>query len=193
MAPSGPHAPRWGSRGASHRVRTGPPTTSTRFNFPSAKNPIDRLSGDQNGEIAPSVPETACAVAESSRRIQSCRLCRLTNATRVPSGEITGLPNRGSWMGSGRVTSNLAGDVKGPGPSGVRCRIAMSDRAASPRTPSPRTAYLQDHTIDVLAVCDGGRSTARVSVVSTKCSGDDRSRSVPEISAATVRMSALNR
>ena len=34
----------------------GPPAMSMRFNLPVAKNPIERLSADQNGKLAPSVP-----------------------------------------------------------------------------------------------------------------------------------------
>jgi hypothetical protein len=35
---------------------------SIRFSLPSAKNPIDRLSGVQNGYLAPSVPASGRAV-----------------------------------------------------------------------------------------------------------------------------------
>ena len=43
---------------AAQIVRAGPPVTSTFFSSPSPgeKNPMKRLSGDQNGETAPSVP-----------------------------------------------------------------------------------------------------------------------------------------
>ena len=38
------------------RVWGGPPEASIFFSFPAAKNPRNRLSGDQNRHIAPSVP-----------------------------------------------------------------------------------------------------------------------------------------
>ena len=50
-----------------------------------------RLSGDQNGVIALSVPASGRDVNESRRRIQSCvrpALSVLTNTSCVPSGEI---------------------------------------------------------------------------------------------------------
>jgi hypothetical protein len=42
--------------GASASTVAGPPAIWTVFSLPSAKNPIDRLSGDQNGKMPPSVP-----------------------------------------------------------------------------------------------------------------------------------------
>ncbi len=41
---------------------------SIRFSLPSAKNPTDKLSGDQKGYLAPSVPASGCAETESSGR-----------------------------------------------------------------------------------------------------------------------------
>ncbi len=54
--------------GVSHSVTAGPPATSIFLSLPSAKNPRDRLSGDQKGEEAPSVPGSSCAVSVSSAR-----------------------------------------------------------------------------------------------------------------------------
>src|SRR5262249_4647634 len=48
-----------------------PPLMSTRLRPVSAKNPMDRPSGDQNGRTALSVPARGCAVTESSGRSQS--------------------------------------------------------------------------------------------------------------------------
>ena len=48
--------------GASQIVTGSPPEMSIRFSFCSAKNPICRLSGDQKGDKAPSVPASACGV-----------------------------------------------------------------------------------------------------------------------------------
>ena len=54
------------------------------------KNPIERLSGDQNGRRAPSVPGRARAFAESRSRTHSigCPSRSATNASRRPSGDI---------------------------------------------------------------------------------------------------------
>ena len=43
----------------SHRVWDRPAGSIDLFSLPLAKNPIDRLSGDQNGYAAPSVPASA--------------------------------------------------------------------------------------------------------------------------------------
>jgi hypothetical protein len=58
--------------------------------LPAAKNPIDWLSGDQNGINTSSVPGNGRDVNESRRRSQiSDRpfLPVATNASRVPSGD----------------------------------------------------------------------------------------------------------
>src|SRR6266849_10004505 len=55
IVPSGFHAPPR-PLGASHSTWTCPPDTSTFLSLPSAKNPIDLPSGDQNGKDAPCVP-----------------------------------------------------------------------------------------------------------------------------------------
>ena len=55
MVPSWFHVPPRGS-GASHKICGSLPETSTFFSFPSAKNPIKLLSGDQKIAPAPSVP-----------------------------------------------------------------------------------------------------------------------------------------
>src|SRR5687767_13168557 len=67
----------------------GPPLASTFLSLPSAANPINRLSGDQNGEEAPSVPARASGCEASSDLSQSCVRPSVvtTNATCRPSGE----------------------------------------------------------------------------------------------------------
>ena len=67
-----------------------PPATGIRFSFSFAKNAKDWLSGDQNGESAPSVPSNSTmAVDPRSRRKSFRRPFRLAlNTTRCPSGEI---------------------------------------------------------------------------------------------------------
>ena len=73
---------------------------SIRFNFPSAKNATDRLSGDQNGRLASSVPSSINGSKEFMRRSQSARrpvaASLATNAITVPSGEMEGGPVRRS-------------------------------------------------------------------------------------------------
>src|SRR5688500_14571715 len=76
-------------------VRTSPPVASTLFNLPPAKNPIKRLSGDQKGSIASSVPESGCAWVDSSGRIHKRFFPDVSVATKTrrrPSGEIAKEP-----------------------------------------------------------------------------------------------------
>src|SRR5262249_42003036 len=68
MLPS-PHDPPALPESASDR--TPPPARSSRFNFRSAKKPSDRLSGDQKGRVACSVPAKGSALSESRERSQS--------------------------------------------------------------------------------------------------------------------------
>src|SRR5262245_10331297 len=52
---------------------------------------MKRLSGDQKGYAAPSVPATGCAANESIGRIQSCTFpaeSRTVSASLLPSGEM---------------------------------------------------------------------------------------------------------
>ena len=76
-------------RPASHRVTGGPPVTSIFFSLPWAKKPMNRLSGDQNGNAPPSVPGSTCAsTASNDRTARADRPAVLTpKATRWPSGE----------------------------------------------------------------------------------------------------------
>src|SRR5439155_2264781 len=41
----------------SHKTWTAPPLAGMVLSFPSAKNPMERLSGDQKGSVALSVPD----------------------------------------------------------------------------------------------------------------------------------------
>jgi hypothetical protein len=56
---------------ASHTTTGEPTVTPIDFNFPSAKNPSELLSGDQNGKYAPSVSGSALASTEFSARTHS--------------------------------------------------------------------------------------------------------------------------
>jgi hypothetical protein len=78
------------------------------FSLPSAKKPSERVSGDQKGKIAFSLPATARASSASMGRIQIAVLPSVlvaVNATVEPSGESTGgpaeSPVRLSWVFSG--------------------------------------------------------------------------------------------
>src|SRR5689334_22778951 len=72
-------------------MRTAPLSKSTRLSLPVAKKPTRRLSGDQKGSNAPSVPLICCAFDDDNVRIQSLSLPSgptATNARRVASGEM---------------------------------------------------------------------------------------------------------
>ena len=70
-------------------ICAGPPLISILFSFPPAKKPITRLSGDQNGKDAPSVPASVCAAGSFKARNQI--MLPLSDATRaatyLPSGD----------------------------------------------------------------------------------------------------------
>ena len=57
--------------GAFASVSGGPPAASIVLSLPPAKNPMDLLSGDQNGNLAFSVPASGCAVREFKGRTHS--------------------------------------------------------------------------------------------------------------------------
>ena len=88
ITPSRFHVPPRGVA-ASHRVCAGPPARAIFLSLPCAKNPRFRPSGDQNGNVAPSVPGIGRASSESSGRTQR-RVgppSSLTKARLRPSGE----------------------------------------------------------------------------------------------------------
>src|SRR6266403_3217346 len=74
--------------GASQTVTGAPPAVSTIFSFPAEKKATLRLSGDQKGNDAFSLPSKACISPDSRDRNQI--RSPAPNATLVPSGEITG-------------------------------------------------------------------------------------------------------
>src|SRR5579863_9833106 len=91
---SGPHvAPR--PSVASQTTCAAPPLRSIVFSLVSAKNPTERLSGDQNGNIAPAVPASMRASNVFVGRTQSAVLPSAAVAAKTidaPSGESTGGP-----------------------------------------------------------------------------------------------------
>src|SRR5258706_6083608 len=81
-----------------HSVCGGPPLAAIFNSFCCAKYAMNRLSGDQNGNAAPSVLGSGCAVSESMGRIHNRTLpdaSRAVNASLLPSGEtLTLVPVR---------------------------------------------------------------------------------------------------
>src|ERR1700756_1686150 len=81
--------------GAPQTATARPPSKLTFFSFPSAKKPIDRPSGDQNGNVAPSVSLIGSALNFPNGRtqIRGVPLASIaTNASLVPSALSTGGP-----------------------------------------------------------------------------------------------------
>src|SRR5579862_806917 len=70
--------------------RAGPPATPIVLNFEFVKKPMLRLSGDQNGWEASSVPARGLASKESSARTHNIGppFQIAVNATVSPSGEM---------------------------------------------------------------------------------------------------------
>src|SRR5687768_9302718 len=78
-APTGARASTWSE----------PPSTPMRLMRSLEKNPMDSLSGDQNGNDAPSVPASGRATPDLNDRTQSCGRPSVdaTKATFSPSGD----------------------------------------------------------------------------------------------------------
>jgi len=94
-------------------VAGGPPESSMRFSLPSAKKPTDRLSGDQKGRSAPSVPGNRRASIESTGRVHNLVAPSetVTNAIMRPSGETAALrlpPNANSVPRGGLISKRRA-------------------------------------------------------------------------------------
>src|SRR5262249_38212138 len=87
---SGPQVPPRKSVAVSATTCTGPPAAGIFFSFPEAKKPIQRLSGDQNGSCASSVPANSLAPTCSMDRTHSMGLVPGTaalNTRACPSGD----------------------------------------------------------------------------------------------------------
>jgi len=79
-------------------TRTAPDMTSTAFRRRPAKNAIVRLSGDQNGLVAPSVPSSGRATVDPSGRIQiegDPLASMATNDKNSPFGDSASIPPDG--------------------------------------------------------------------------------------------------
>src|SRR5580704_10622811 len=97
---------------ASQRTCTASLATSTVLSRASAKNPIWRLSGDQNGKLAPSVPLTCCAPEAERARTHKAVFPsdpRATNANWRPSGETAKLLGRKDEFGGGSNEARIDG------------------------------------------------------------------------------------
>src|ERR1700691_3462066 len=91
MVPSGAPADASGAE-LSANACTFPPFSSTVFNFPPAKNPSKRPSGDQKGDAAPSVPGMAVASLALSERVHTLiapSRSMAVNASLGSSGQTT--------------------------------------------------------------------------------------------------------
>src|SRR5262249_61398999 len=88
MIPSGLHAPPRPTI-TSAISRAGPPLISIAFSLFGTKKPIDKLSGDQNGQDALSVPARGLASSESNARTHTIILPfnAAVNASLRPSGD----------------------------------------------------------------------------------------------------------
>src|SRR5262245_15337009 len=96
-----------------------------RFNWRSAKNASDWLSGDQNTDVAPSVPGRDCASRSATARIQTRfrpvdpGAGSATNASCDPSGDNAknvrpGLRVKVAPSGGGTEKRMGEGDTDGP-------------------------------------------------------------------------------
>src|ERR1700737_4139329 len=126
------------SFGASERTMGAPPPTSTFLSFPSAKNPTYRLSGDQNGWFAPSVPGSALAGSVASgctHNIAGPGRAEAKTTTCRPSGEMA------NCAGLTSVEFSAAAIVNCTGSTGVDLsRKWTTARAPAATVIAPRTA-----------------------------------------------------
>src|SRR5215831_5210256 len=106
---------------------TKPLSMSSRFRLPFAKKPIERLSGDQNGNDAPSVFSRGRTDPESSDRSHNrdrpSEVAR--NTIFCPSGEIA--TDKGSDVDGVVISTRISG-------AGAAGRFVHSIAAADPST-----------------------------------------------------------
>src|SRR5262245_28802344 len=113
---------------------------SMRLSLPSAKNPTDAVSGDENGNFALSVPASGCEAGESNGRTQSWDLPSFDaeNTSSRPSGEIaneSGSPIEGVF-----TSMRISG--------GVRLKYT-TESAAKKITAKNKTAAIATKTLDL--------------------------------------------
>src|SRR5262245_22130588 len=123
--------------GAEHSTSEVPPATDTFLSLSWEKKPRLRLSGDQNGPSAPSVPSSARADREFNGRTQSRLVLvesRATNASRRPSGETA------EFAGSSSKTIFAGGNTENSAVGGVwltATRDARKTTSAREKMPTP--------------------------------------------------------
>ncbi len=132
------HVPPW-LPGADANATGGPPATSIRFSCPLEKNPIDRLSGDQKGRAAPSVPASGRALSTLRGRSQICGVPSgaATNRKVRPSGESVNSPRKLSAPG---VAISMRISVASAGARRKYSAEARKPIAIAPRTAAPTAA-----------------------------------------------------
>src|SRR5687768_4924654 len=143
---------------ASASVCGGPPEASIFFNFRSAKNPTNRLSGDQKGFEAPSVPASGRAEAPESGWTHSKLVPEevATNATRRPSGDNAIGPNSNAKLdfSGGRSEDRM---IRG---GSLRSRMTTTVAAAATSAATGTSAHASRSRLFLLAAPGAGSPTA---------------------------------
>src|SRR6185436_2218737 len=128
-----------------------PPASATFLTCPCARNPMKRLSGDQNSPAASSVPGSGRAIDESIGGTQMTCWPSLpaTKAIVWPSGEIGALAPE-ILLSPGAKTSNWTVRIAGTGRR--TAQVAIVDAIASEMIAS--AAHARSRVLDVSG--DGG-------------------------------------
>src|SRR5262245_57836317 len=152
---------------ASHSVVSAPSARAIFFSFPCAKNPMNRLSGDQKGDSAPSVPGNDLAVSKSSERIQSDSLPseKAVKAMWRPSGDIAGEPTPVRFSGKETETRMACASMVGRLKSATANQITPS--ASAPVTVQAIQLELKRRgsvgmTAFFFVLCTAGAFTSRL-------------------------------
>jgi hypothetical protein len=164
MVPSGPHAAVVPAS-AYVTVCAEPPRASMRFSSLFMKKPIERLSDDQNGRRAPSVPGSACAIALSSARTHraGCPSRSATNARLCPSGEIAndhGSDDRGVVIS----TTRSAGAVAGGRSHQATSAATNASASMAVERPSTRARRRLDAAATAVASASGSLPASSISM-----------------------------
>src|SRR5205809_1255119 len=182
MVPSAPHdAPP--DCGASQIVCEDPPSSSTRFSLPSAKNPIERESGDQKGSAGERV--SILTVVSLSRRASSesrLRTQRLagssrrfaTNTRRLPSGDTDGNGAIGALAGANATPSGGESVKRTTGGDGGADRTYGTASAPTPASAMAKNVQATHSPCRRLAAAGiGGPARAAPPASSPKSSPQD--------------------
>ena len=142
---------------------TDPLSMAVRFSLPSAKNPIDRLSGDQKGSVPKSVPARGRPAVESSRRNHNCGRPSdvAAKTTFCPSGEIAS--ESGSVVGGVEISSRTSPS----GGAGLKIKglsITPAARATRPIASSESRARVRDGAGRLRSSVGGAMSASSISM-----------------------------